>query len=470
MNRTWPNLFALLWFWASAQAWAEPIRIAAASSLGPAISTITQDKDVQLNLGGSGRIARQVMEGAPADIVALANTAWMQTLSESGLLSASSPIDVLGNRLVIVVRPGLKVTSLSGLHALKRIGLGADGVPVGEYAGQALRQVGLWEDLESRLVFGASARAVLAHAAAGSVDAAIVYQTDALTEPQLETQFIVDRGLHSPIRYPFALTMRGAERPEAVALFKTLTGPGSTGTYLRYGFEPPEATRPTLRHGTVRVDFDPLPPLWRSMGIALAALGLCLLPALALGWLLARRRFRGKAIISTLCLSPLVLPPVVTGWLLLRLFSAAGLDIAFTRWAAVLAAAAVGFPLLLILIRGAIESVDVRFPQVAQTLGLSPLEAFRKVTLPLALPGIAAGCVLAFSRALGEFGATAMFAGDQPGETRTLALAVYALMEQPGGESGATTLVIISVAITLISLLAYERLVWHGQRRREDPS
>jgi molybdate transport system permease protein len=108
--------------------------------------------------------------------------------------------------------------------------------------------------------------------------------------------------------------------------------------------------------------------------------------------------------------------------------------------------------------------VDIRYPQLAETLGLTPLQAFIRITLPMALPGIAAGCVLAFSRALGEFGATAMIAGDQPGETRTLALAVYALTEQPGGTEPAARLVFISIALTLGALLLYERLVWRQRR------
>jgi molybdate transport system permease protein len=177
-------------------------------------------------------------------------------------------------------------------------------------------------------------------------------------------------------------------------------------------------------------------------------------------------------------MAPLVLPPVVTGYLLLKVFGrngvlapvleAAGVQVAFTRWGAVIAAAVVGFPLLLILVRQAIESVDVRYPAIAQTLGLSPLQAFWRVTLPMALPGIAAGCVLAFARALGEFGATAMIAGDQPGETRTLALAVYALAEVPGGEDAAATLVWISLGLCAVALVAYERLVWRQRRRTSE--
>ena len=120
---------------------------------------------------------------------------------------------------------------------------------------------------------------------------------------------------------------------------------------------------------------------------------------------------------------------------------------------------------MLILTRQAIESVDVRYPAIAQTLGLKPLEAFWRITLPMALPGIAAGAVLAFARALGEFGATAMLAGDQPGETRTLALAVYALVEQPEGESAAVMLVWASLGVSLVALAAYERLVWRQRRQ-----
>jgi molybdate transport system permease protein len=170
-------------------------------------------------------------------------------------------------------------------------------------------------------------------------------------------------------------------------------------------------------------------------------------------------------------LSPLVLPPVVTGWLLLQLLGAqgllGGLRLVFTPAAAVIAGAVVGFPLFLILARQAFESVDVRYARIAQTLGLGEAAAFFRVTLPMALPGIAAGAILAFARALGEFGATAMVAGDMPGQTRTLALAVYALAERPGGSDAALGLVAISLVLAFIALVIYERLVWRQRRRAE---
>ena len=209
-------------------------------------------------------------------------------------------------------------------------------------------------------------------------------------------------------------------------------------------------------------------PLGLSIWVAGLSLLVSILPAIGLAWLMARKTFRFKALLSTLCLSPLVLPPVVTGWLLFKTVSALSLPIAFTKWAAVLAAAVVGFPLLLILTRQAIESVDTRYEQLGETLGLTPFQAFRQITLPMARPGIVAGCVLAFARAFGEFGATAMIAGDQPGETRTLALAVYGLTEQPGGAVPAAILVGLSVLMTLLALLAYERLVWRQRQLTGD--
>jgi len=201
-------------------------------------------------------------------------------------------------------------------------------------------------------------------------------------------------------------------------------------------------------------------------------------PALLLGTWLARASFVGKSLVSTLLLLPLVLPPVVTGYGLLALFghqgllspalSPLGLEIAFTRWAAVVAAAVVGFPLLILMVRSAVEHVDPRYEHVAKTLGHSRWSTWLRVTLPLAAPGLAAGWVLAFARALGEFGATAIFAGDRPSETRTLALAVYALYEQPGGQTGAWQLAGISALICLASLVAYERLNAAQRRRASD--
>jgi molybdate transport system permease protein len=176
---------------------------------------------------------------------------------------------------------------------------------------------------------------------------------------------------------------------------------------------------------------------------------------------------------------PLVLPPVVVGYLLLAvlgrrgiigawLHEGLGIDIAFTVTAAMVAAAAMGFPLLVRSVRLAIELVDVRLEQAARTLGATPWRVFMTITLPLALPGVLAGCMLAFARSLGEFGATITFAGNIQGETRTLPVAVFTSMQQVDGDAAAFRLVVVSIALSIAALVLSEVLVRrmrHGEGR-----
>lgn len=211
------------------------------------------------------------------------------------------------------------------------------------------------------------------------------------------------------------------------------------------------------------------------VGATAALLGF--VPALAAAWVLARRRFPGKAVLTALVLTPLVLPPVVTGLLLLELFGRAGplgpaldaigLPVTFTLFGAVVAALVVGFPIYVMTIRGALEAVDPRYEEVSLSLGVPPSATFRRVTLPLAFPGIAAGVVLAFARGLGEFGATAIVAGNMEGRTRTIALAVYARLDSPGEDPRLTWLVFASIALSLGALVAFEALNRWQRRRLE---
>jgi molybdate transport system permease protein len=199
--------------------------------------------------------------------------------------------------------------------------------------------------------------------------------------------------------------------------------------------------------------------------------------AVAAGWLFARRSFPGKALLATLVHAPLVLPPVVTGFLLLRLLGRRGavgawladlgVSIPFTFAGAVVAAVVVGFPLYVVVARSAFESVDRRFDEVASTLGQSPARVFFRVTLPLAFPGILAGAVLSFARALGEFGATIVLAGNVEGETRTIPLAVYDALESPGGEGLAWRLVLASVVLCLAAMVGSEVLLRRHRRLLE---
>jgi len=193
---------------------------------------------------------------------------------------------------------------------------------------------------------------------------------------------------------------------------------------------------------------------------------------LALAWCLARPRWRGKALVETLVSLPLVLPPVVTGYLLLIWFGRKGpiggflhdyFGIVFAfRWTgAALAAGVMGFPLMVRPIRLALETIDRRLEDAAATLGANSILVFFTVTLPLALPGIIAGVLLCFARALGEFGATITFVSNIPGETQTLSAAIYTFLQIPDGEAPAARMVVIAIVLALGALVAAE---WLGRR------
>lgn len=219
------------------------------------------------------------------------------------------------------------------------------------------------------------------------------------------------------------------------------------------------------------------PQEWEVLGLSLRVALVCVLlslpAAVAMGWLLARRDFPGKVVLDGLCHLPLVLPPVVTGYLLLRLFGkrgllgplldGIGLSLAFDWKGAALASAVVAFPLSLRAVRLAIEDVDPRLEGMARTLGAGRVRAFLTVTLPLAASGLWVGALLAFARSLGEFGATITFVANIPGETRTIPLAIYTSLNQPDGEAAAVRLVWISVAVSLAALLGSE---WAARRRK----
>lgn len=222
---------------------------------------------------------------------------------------------------------------------------------------------------------------------------------------------------------------------------------------------------------------------WSALAISLRvtawSTAAMLIPGIACAWLLARRRFPGRVLLDALVHLPLVMPPVVVGYCLLLLLGRAGvvgrwldqalgIQVAFTWRAAAIASAIMGFPLLVRTSRLAIEMVDTKLEQAAATLGAGPLRVFMTVTLPLAWPGVVAGVVLAAARGMGEFGATITFAGNIEGQTRTLPLAIYTNSQIPGGDAAAMRLVGISVAVSLIALVASELLVRRWSRRRDN--
>jgi molybdate transport system permease protein len=207
-----------------------------------------------------------------------------------------------------------------------------------------------------------------------------------------------------------------------------------------------------------------------SLRVSVAAVLVTLPLSYALAWVLARRRFPGVILLDALVHLPLVVPPVVTGWLLLLLFgrngpiggwleAQFGITLVFRWTGAALAAGVMALPLMVRAMRLSIEAVDRRLVSAARTLGAGPLHAFATITLPLSLPGILAGAVLGFARSLGEFGATMTFASNIPGQTNTLPLAVHNALQLPGGEPIVARLALISIAISLTALILSELLV-----------
>lgn len=226
--------------------------------------------------------------------------------------------------------------------------------------------------------------------------------------------------------------------------------------------------------------FELSPQDWTAVQLSLRVAAVSTVVALpfgiAIATLLARKEFWGKALLDAMVLLPLVLPPVVTGYLLLIVFGrrapvgaflADHFGIVFSfRWTgAALACGIMAFPLMVRAIRLSIEAIDTRLEDAAATLGANRVWRFATITLPLALPGIIAGAILAFTRALGEFGATITFVSNIPGETQTISAAIYTLTQVPNGDADALKLVIVSVIISLAALIAAEWLARRATAR-----
>ena len=203
-----------------------------------------------------------------------------------------------------------------------------------------------------------------------------------------------------------------------------------------------------------------------SLLVGLLATLFGLVPGVWLAWILARKDFPGKSLLNVVVFFPMVSPPLVTGYLLLKmlgknsvigsLLSQLGLAIPFSLLGAILASLVVGFPLFVMLMRSTFAGLDPQLEDYALSAGHKPLAAFLKVVLPLSYPGIIAGAVIFFARSLGEFGATIVLAGNKEGVTRTISLAIYSLMDSPRGDDQAQNLLLASLLISFLSLLAYE--------------
>ncbi|MCC3717379.1 molybdate ABC transporter permease subunit [Rouxiella badensis] len=219
---------------------------------------------------------------------------------------------------------------------------------------------------------------------------------------------------------------------------------------------------------------------WQAVMLSIKVSSLAVVLSLPLGilmaWILVRCRFPGKSLLDSVIHLPLVLPPVVIGYLLLVvmgrkgwlgawLYDWFGFSVSFSWKGAVLASAVMAFPMMVRAIRQSLEAIDTRLEQAARTLGASPLKVFFTLTLPLSLPGIIVGVVLAFARSLGEFGATITFVSNIPGETRTIPLAMYTLIQTPGAEGAAARLCVLAILLSLAALLISDLLARHSRKR-----
>ena len=234
-----------------------------------------------------------------------------------------------------------------------------------------------------------------------------------------------------------------------------------------------DAPPPACRHA---LSLGLNPEEWQavrlSLDVAARSVGVSLLPAIGIAWLLERGRFPGRMLLDAIVLLPLVVPPVVTGWGLLMLFGVRGpigaplhdwlgIRLVFSTAGAALATAVMSFPLIVRSVRLGLAGVDPGLEAAARTLGAWPVDRFVTVTLPLMSPGILAGAVTAFAAGLGEFGAVITFASNIPGETQTLPLAIYAALQSPGGEARAAALSLTAMALAFAGLLLAE---WIGRR------
>jgi molybdate transport system permease protein len=439
---------------------------------------------IETSYAASSALAQQVVHGAKADLFISADAKWADFLEEQNQIARRQ--DFLGNRLVIVVPldSKLEIKQLRDMpdSGIKHLALGeTQSVPAGIYARQALTKLQLWEPIKDRVVSAADVRQALTYVETGNAEAGIVYATDAAISKKVKVAAEIPEEQTGPVRYPLALLKHGEGSAAAEAFYRYLTSPAACRVFREYGFTISGVTGRDRAGETSGqpIEMPTQGQSWSALRLSLQvtlAAAVCSLPlAIIAGYVLARLSFPGKWIAQVVIDLPLVLPPVVTGYLLLvcfspngaigSLLSRLGIEIAFTWLGAALASAVVSFPLMVRAIRIAFQGVDPRYEMAARSLGASRLGAFFTVALPLARQGLIAGFLLAFARGLGEFGATIMLAGNIEGRTQTIPLAIYAAASTPGGAGETWRLAGLSILLAATTLAASE---WLERRRPRD--
>ena len=468
----------------------ERVTVFAAASLEAPLSALAEryseryGVDVRVSFGGSQALARQIALGAPADLFFSAGAPPMRSLVGEGLVNPEDVASPLSNELVVVAPPAL-ADSLTSLESLAAPGVEAvamvnpDLGPAGWYAARALSSAGLRDALRPKTVETGDVRAALAAVSNGVADAGFVYRTDARAAPDLRAAFAVPPSLHPPIRYQVAPVSGSANPRAARELAGFLASAEAAAVFAASGFivedapPPPSSAPPPTPSARGGIPFRTLAI---TLQVAVAATLMDIPLALALGWLVVKKRVRGRFILDALASLPLALPPVAIGYALLLVVGPNGpvgrvaeelfgARIVLTWFAAALAAAAVSFPLMARAFMSAMDGVDERTERAARTLGAGPLRVFFTITLPTARRGIMAGALLGFVRALSEFGATIVVAGNVRGQTQTLPLAIYENI-QLGRDAQTLILVSLSIALAVATIAVHNRLL-AGSRVRE---
>lgn len=438
----------------------------------------TQRK-VVINFASSSTLARQLTAGAEFDVFLSANSKWMDHVQEKGLIANDTRRDLLTDKLALVTPIGKTSDPDRTNRSIQEILLSSGGsiaigdpehVPCGVYAKEALTAMGCWENIQERIVPAASVRVAQQYIESGQCELGIVYYSGASQSDKVNIIDIIDPSLHAPIQFCAAAAVNSTNGNDFLDFLKR---PAAERIFLDAGFstvpmvplEPDHNTSFTtpVFHANEKQAF------MISLKVAATCTLVVAAPGILLGCLLARKSFPGRSVVNALVHLPMVIPPVVIGYLALAglgknsllggfLYETFGISFAFTWLGAVFVSAVMGFPLLVRSVKTAVEMIDSRYTDAANTLGSGPVRTFFTVIIPLAGPGIFAGLILAFARSLGEFGATAMFAGNIPGKTQTLSLAIFNFTQIPGAESSAMRLAGLSILLSLAAMLGSELL------------
>ena len=425
---------------------------------------------LSLSFAASSTLARQIEQGAPANVFASADEKWMDYLAGKNLIATDTRKDLLGNDLVLVVPankpqhvtigPGFDLAKLLGPNGRLAVGDPAH-VPAGIYAEQALQEA---RAVGQRLGASGAHRRRARRSAAGGARRGAGRHRLRHRRRRLEGR---DGGGHVPREQPRSgvLSVRRGEGRRHAG--------GPRAADLPGGSAGPRGVRRSAasRSNSLNLSAEEWTAVRLTLAVAARAVGFGLPLAVLMAWLLARYRFPGRALLNALVHLPLVLPPVVTGWLLLIVFGIRGpvgallydwfgVRLVFTTAGAALACAVMTFPVMVRAIRLSLEAADPGLEQAARTLGAGRFDRLLNVTLPLASPGILVGGIVAYATCLGEFGAVITFAANIPGQTQTLPLAIYAALQVPGGEAKAAELSLVSLTLALVGLLLSE---WVGQ-------